>query len=226
MDLDVEVRARHIPGELNVLADGASRWTTDRSGLMLHPRWFRVADQTWGPHDVDLFAARENAQLPRYYAWSADPYAEGVDAFARPWADLNPWINPPFAMIGRILQKILLEAGTATVLIPLWPTQSWFPLLRSMLCDMPIILPRQTGVFWTLGQDYGPLPPASWGHAICRVSGLSARACAFARALRSGSSAAGGMPQAMTRPGETLSSSSRDVALIRELLQSMTLSTS
>lgn len=218
---DLEIRAAYIPGVQNNLADGASRWSTDRSALMLNRDLFRSIDGLWGPHNVDLFAARENAQLPNYFAWANDPMAAGIDAFSTNWAGKNAWINPPFALIGRILQKILDDQATVTLLCPLWPTQAWFPNLLAMVCDYPRLLPRNGGVFWKVDSNWGPLPPASWGHIVVRVSGSSKNVLRFHRQLWRGPFAAGAILPDMTLPGNASQLSPRDVAVVQRVFQSI-----
>lgn len=81
------MHAEHISGKANVAADRESR------------RRFEAMD-------IDLFAARHNAQLPRYYSYRPDPYAEAVDAMTQNWSQMKPYAFPPFIVIGRCLHKV------------------------------------------------------------------------------------------------------------------------
>jgi len=36
---------------------------------------------------------------------------------------------PPFSVIQRVLQKISEEEATGLLLVPNWPTQTWWPYL-------------------------------------------------------------------------------------------------
>ena len=56
-----------------------------------------------GPFNLDLFASRTNAQLPDYYSWKPDPYVKTVDAFTVSWSQDQPYLFPPFNLIGRAL---------------------------------------------------------------------------------------------------------------------------
>lgn len=71
----------------------------------------------WGPPQVDLFAARHNAQLLQYFAFKTDPGAVAVDAFAQDWSNLTPYAFPPFLMVGRCLQKIWEEKVEKAVIV-------------------------------------------------------------------------------------------------------------
>ena len=62
--------------------------------------------------------------------------------FSISWSNLNPYIFPPFRLISRILNKILdNKEDRAILIVPLWPTQNWFPLLISALISIPDRLP-------------------------------------------------------------------------------------
>ena len=56
----ITLRAVHRPGVENRRADLLSRWKQDSTDLKLDPKYFRLAEQRWGRHTVDLFATRLN----------------------------------------------------------------------------------------------------------------------------------------------------------------------
>ena len=78
----ISLRATHVPGGFNVLADSLSRahsimstvWTLDRSVLL--PVWQTLLT----PH-VDLFATCYSHRLPLYVSPVPDPLAFAVDSF-------------------------------------------------------------------------------------------------------------------------------------------------
>ena len=105
----ITVRAEHIPGVENVRADRESRRRSDPSDWRMDSKVFLQIFNRWGPLQVDLFAARHNAQLPQYFSFKSDPGAVAVDAFAQDWSNLTPYTFPPFLMVGRCLQKIWEE---------------------------------------------------------------------------------------------------------------------
>ena len=47
---------------------------------------------------------------------------------------------PPFAIIGKVLHKIVLDVATGIIVVPNWPTQPWYNLLIKLLIDIPILL--------------------------------------------------------------------------------------
>ena len=63
----VTLRARHIPGRLNVIADKLSRLgQTIQTEWSLHPEVFQAVCSRWHQPQVDLFATRFNNKLPQF----------------------------------------------------------------------------------------------------------------------------------------------------------------
>ena len=94
--------------------------------------------------DIDLFALRVNAQLPRFVSWKPDPDACLFNAFSVSWEKFIPYIFPPFSLLGKVLTKIQQnKVFKAIVIAPCWATCPWYPTLLSMLIQTPISLPRQ-----------------------------------------------------------------------------------
>ena len=58
MSQDIILKANHLPGHLNTVADRESRVSQDRWDWKLHPNIFQKINQTWGPCVVHLFASR------------------------------------------------------------------------------------------------------------------------------------------------------------------------
>jgi hypothetical protein len=139
---DLDVRAEHISGKANVLADDLSRRIDDRSNWQLHPRVFAELESIWGPFSIDLFADRLNAQKDRFISWRPDPKALSVDAFLWDWkSEPLSYAFPPFMFIGKVLYKVVQERADLVLIAPMWAAQSWYPLLLSRLVEEPILLP-------------------------------------------------------------------------------------
>ncbi len=122
---------------------------------------------------IDLFASRHNAQVSAYYSWQHDFDALGVDSLCHAW--IRPetlYAYPPVFLVNRVLQKILNDKTHDLILIlPLWPSQSWWPTLMSILTEVPIILPHKR---WITSDPSGQ---ATWRHSswplmACRTSGI------------------------------------------------------
>jgi hypothetical protein len=140
------IRARHIPGRLNRLADLLSRpdqavnteWT-------LSPAIARTLWSVWGRPSIDLMATHLNAQLPTFVSPFPHYLAFAVDAMSLSWDRMEAYIFPPWAMIQDVLNKLFLQVDCVmTMIVPRWPNRTWFPLLLSSLCEVPRRLPLQS----------------------------------------------------------------------------------
>ena len=96
----------------------------------------------YGSPRVDLFATRINDQLPVYVSWRPDPGACATDAFSISWANEFWYAFPPFSLVGRVLQKLVVDQATMMVIVPIWPTRTWFSRALRLVVETPRILPR------------------------------------------------------------------------------------
>ena len=77
----VTLKARHIPGRLNVVADKLSRLgQTIQTEWSLLPEVFQAICSRWHQPQIDLFATRFNNKLPQFVSPVPDSLAVAVDA--------------------------------------------------------------------------------------------------------------------------------------------------
>ena len=124
----VTLRARHIPGRLNVIADKLSRLgQTIQTEWSLQPEVFQAVCSRWHQPQVDLFATRFNNKLPQFVSPVPDPQAWAVDALSLSWEDLDPYAFPPVAILGKVVEKLQDYPCNRIILIaPGWPNMPWF----------------------------------------------------------------------------------------------------
>ena len=139
----VTLRARHIPGRLNVIADKLSRLgQTIQTEWSLHPAVFQAVCSRWHQPQVDLFATRFNNKLPQFVSPVPDPQAWAVDALSLSWEDLDPYAFPPAAILGKVVEKLQDYPCNRIILIaPAWPNMPWFWDLVAMSSQIPLCLP-------------------------------------------------------------------------------------
>ena len=139
----VTLRARHIPGRLNVIADKLSRLgQTIQTDWSLHPAVFQAVCSRWHQPQVDLFATRFNNKLPQFVSPVPDPQAWAVDALSLSWEDLDPYAFPPAAILGKVVEKLQDYPCNRIILIaPGWPNMPWFWDLVAMSSQIPPCLP-------------------------------------------------------------------------------------
>ena len=140
---EVHLDARYLPGENNVLADVLSRrGQVVGTEWSLHPQVARSLLRVWGNPSIDLFATCLNAKLPLYCSLIPDPQAVFEDAFRHPWDDLDLYVFPPFALVGRVIARVQQSSRVAMTLVaPLWLEKEWFADLLLLLTQPPLALP-------------------------------------------------------------------------------------
>lgn len=154
------LQASYIPSIKNVEADRASRNTNIDTEWELAQTAFKQIEQEFGPFTVDLFASRINTKCKQFCSRFPDPEAKTVDAFTVSWKNEAFYAFPPFALILRTLRKIINDKATGIVIVPLWPTQPWYPLFTSMLVEPTITFkPNQTLLISPYRDRSHPLAP-------------------------------------------------------------------
>jgi len=146
-DHDFTIHPLHIAGQLNVIADLASR-----SGSIVNTEW-RMSDQAfrwiqsqspWGKATIDLFANQLNHQLPLYFSPCPDMAAMAINAMLKPWPEVTLYAFPPTTLMERVLQKIRLEQPKHLLLVaPRLLEAPWYPLLAHLPQLPPIPIPLQ-----------------------------------------------------------------------------------
>ncbi|XP_018494476.1 uncharacterized protein LOC108864060 [Galendromus occidentalis] len=140
---NIFLRASHIPGLQNELADQLSRTVLDNHSYSVKQHVFDRLESAHGTFEIDLFADFSNYEVATYFSWVKDPFALSVDAFLSRW---DPWSNPyafpPFKLVDRTLSFLdNFPTCELTLICPLWPTQPCFPRLLQRCIDEPILLP-------------------------------------------------------------------------------------
>ena len=140
---DLYIIARHVPGKTNVTADRESREFQDNNDWMIDPIIIRpfLKDRC-----TDLFASRLTKQLASYISWRPDPQSLQSDAFSTNWKHLAGYAFPPFNLVGRVLDKVILDETEIVLVAPVWQAQPWGPLLLSLLVQSSVFLPTSTNL--------------------------------------------------------------------------------
>ena len=151
----IQLKAAHIPGKRNVIADALSRgkpflklteWT-------LNSMVANLVFNKMGQPSIDLFATSQNKKLPVFVSPFPDETAVAVDALSLNWTGMFAYAYPPPIILPKVLQKVLNENCTIILIAPVWPRQSWYPQILELMIDFPIRLPlipdllSQRGIF-------------------------------------------------------------------------------
>ena len=140
----VTLKARDIPGWLNVVADKLSRLgQTIQTEWSLLQEVFQTVCSRWHRPQIDLFAMRFNNKLPLFVSPVPDTLATAVDALSLPWEDLDAYAFPPIAILGKVVEKLQDTPCKRIILIaPGWPNMPWFWDLVAMSSQIPLSLPN------------------------------------------------------------------------------------
>ena len=107
------------------------------SKIVDHDDWsvsdalFRYVESVWGPYDLDRFASYYNAKVGRFCSRFWNPNAFAIDAFSIDWNGYNLWIVPPVHIIARAILYLAQCQGYRTLIVPVWPSASFWPILHS-----------------------------------------------------------------------------------------------
>ncbi|VDH88857.1 Hypothetical predicted protein [Mytilus galloprovincialis] len=188
-DRKIFVTAVHIPGKDNIGPDNLSRIFNDSSEWKLKEAVFKKVCSHFYTPNIDLFASRINKHLDCYVSWFPDPEAFATDAFSFSWNIFEPYIFPPFSLTGKILQKVEGDkVRKALLIVPFWPTQSWFPKLLEMLIDFPVVLPLCNDLlFLPHSKEFHPMNKRKLFLTACLVSGKASSIKGFHERLQESS---------------------------------------
>ena len=152
----VTLKARHIPGQLNMVADKLSRL-----GQTIQTEWsilrqvFQIICSRWHRPQIDLFATRFN-KLPLFVSPVPDRLASAVDALSLPWEDLVAYAFPPAAILGKVVDKLQDSPCKRIILIvPGWPNMPLFWDLVAISSQIPLSLPNLPNL---LTQPFSQIP--------------------------------------------------------------------
>ena len=153
---DIVVRARHIPGCLNVIADHLSRPNQPiPTEWSLHPEIVNRIFRVWGTPEVDMFATLSNSHLPRFMSPVPEPRALAVDALSQDWQGRSMYMFPPFPLLSKVVQKLRSTQVAEVILVaPWWPSQPWFPHLLRLCVEHPLFLPYRQDLLSQQDQKY------------------------------------------------------------------------
>lgn len=135
------VFASYIRSRENTIADYESRRCHPDIEWELADWAFDTIKLTFCQPDIDLFASRINKKCTTYISWHRDPDAFAVDSFTVSWSQLNFYAFPPFSVILKTLRKIIADQAQGIMVVPLWPTQPWYPVFRSLLISETVSFP-------------------------------------------------------------------------------------
>ena len=93
--------------------------------------FFLSLEELWGAYTVDCFADFYIAKLSRFFSRFWNPGASGIDFFAQELSSENCLVVPPVSLVARVFHYLSLQKAMATLVVPSWPSSSFWRLLTS-----------------------------------------------------------------------------------------------
>ena len=137
----ITLKAAHIIGSLNILADNLSRVRIRPTEWTLNNSVSQSIFQVWGTPMIDLFASEENRKVTMFCSWMPSPLAFAVDALSVSWENMEAYAFPPIALIPKVLQHMKKFHCQLILIAPQWPRRHWYTDLLQMLVACPRQLP-------------------------------------------------------------------------------------
>jgi hypothetical protein len=179
----IALKATHVPGVTletsSISPDALSRereegnWKMDPALFQALDKHFGGSDSRWTAHTVDCFASFANTQIPsKFYTRFPDPSHMPVDFFRQTPTEENLYVNPPWALLTRVVEHLVHHRAVATVVAPYWPRQAWFQRLKALSTHPPVFLPVNPDLFRPTSTGHRPIfKNPSWKVIAFRISG-------------------------------------------------------
>ena len=150
----LSLRAMHLAGVNNVVADTLSRQATNPGHWRLHPQVVRQIWDLFGEARVDLFASADTTHCPLWFSEQEQNSPMGQDALAHSWPDALLYAFPPIPLVRLLLTRTQEDGHRVLLVAPRWPSRTWFPLLLSLVQGTPWKLPVRKDLLSQLGGHF------------------------------------------------------------------------
>ena len=134
MERNILLKAQHLPGVLNTIADDDLRVIKGCSDWMLFPAIFHRINHRLRYLEMDLFY--QKADTPTASLCQLETRSDGHD-HRRIYNDLGP---------AQIICQTRQQQATSTsnfLVASVWKTQVWYPVLLEMLIRIPPLIPQR-----------------------------------------------------------------------------------
>ena len=130
------------------------KWKTEKYAVQ-QPFVREILEKLQIRPTVDAFSS---ANSKRFERWWGPGSADGTDAFAQDWSREVLWLNPPFSMFARVVDKLERDGAHAILVMPEWPRQAYFHRAKALEVSN-VLFPEGTHLFEMNGE---PVPAIQW----------------------------------------------------------------
>jgi len=107
-------------------ADDLSK-VIDKMDFGLRPDWLAYVRHTFGPWDVDHFAAAHNTTAARFNSLFDSTSSEAVDAVAQDWRKTGALACRTSCLTSTsAIDKIERDNAEVVIIVPEWPHKAWW----------------------------------------------------------------------------------------------------
>ena len=138
---NIVLKAAHIMGKKNILADQLSRVRIRPTEWTLNNTVVNQIFVQWGNPLIDLFGSWENRPTEIFCTWIPHPNAFAVDALTISWENMYAYIFPPICLIPKILKYMRQFRCQIILIAPQWPRKVWYPEILELLVALSIRIP-------------------------------------------------------------------------------------
>ena len=90
--------------------------------------------------EISLFGTNIRTWFGKYAVFRRDSGVMYIDAFNIDWSDLKFYAFPCISVISRVISKMKQDSEEDIIVVPLWPSQVWYPVMLKMLVWTTILL--------------------------------------------------------------------------------------
>lgn len=138
---NIQLKAAHLSGRLNILADNLSRVKIRPTEWSLNNQVVQKLFHHWGHPMIDLFASIHNHKAPLFCTWTPHPQAMAIDALSISWERMMAYAFPPICLIPKVLQHMQQFQCQIILITPQWPRRHWYATLLQLSIAVPLKLP-------------------------------------------------------------------------------------
>lgn len=149
------VFASYIASVENLHADSESRIISSETEWELPDEVFRVIENTRGFPSIDLFTYINNKCTTYVFLASGSVFNGSRCIYLEHFICFYAFLS--FSLVLRTLRKIINDQAEGIVVVPYWPSQSWFPLFNQLLITSPLFSGPHFNLFSCPFRDNHPL---------------------------------------------------------------------
>ena len=144
---EIWLSATYIPSKINEADEPSRSGNIEKNDKewQLNPSIFSyICEKLAYIPKIDLFASRLNTQTKVFVSYEPDPEATHVNAFTLDWGGLAFYAFPPFNLMLKVLEKIIIDQAEGIIVMPDWKSQPFYSLATKIAISPMITLsPRK-----------------------------------------------------------------------------------